>query len=139
MSQRKIIFLLLFYTFYSAFLANCQEPQEISVGTKIQITVEPNKNMLYNFVIPLDQLADGNFFVFSTKPEDYLKPAFMYISLTSEKPPSPDNRDYSAQEIGKNVIIINKSEIEKQEGTKKTTPAPLNLNKMQSQSKSRQL
>ena len=119
MSEPKIILLSLLFFSSLISLINSQDIPEIKVGDKISIKVEPNKNILYNFVISNEQLAEGQLFVFSTKPEEYLKPAFIYISLTQEKPPSPDNRDFSSQELGQNIIFINKAEIENQEGDKK--------------------
>ena len=105
--------------FYLSKITICQEIPEVSVGTKLTINVAPNKASLYNFAIAENQLEQGKFFVFSTKPVEYLKPAFIYISLTSEKPPSPDNRNFSSQEAGKNIIFINKALIADQKGEKK--------------------
>ena len=117
MSISKFIFaLILNLLFYSQSTANCQEIPEITVGTNLTINLSPNTNYLYNFVINETQLDEGQFIVFSTNPNEYLKPAFIYIALTPDKPPSPDNRDYSSQETGKNIIFINKTEIENQEG-----------------------
>ena len=50
MSESKIILVLLFFLFSFGSLANSQEIEEITIGTKMQINVEPNKNMLYNFI-----------------------------------------------------------------------------------------
>ena len=116
MSKSKTSLILFFFIFS---FSNSQEIEEITIGYKTKIKVEPNKNILFNFAISQGRLTEGQFFVFSTRPEDNLKPAFIYISLASEKPPSPDNRDFAAQKIGQNILFINKNETENQEGEKK--------------------
>ena len=96
MSKLRFIFSLLLFFYYSQLLVYCAKIPIIEIGTKLNISSK--NNTLYDFVISEDQLKQGKFVVFSTKTENYLKPAFIYISITNKTSPSPDDRDFSSQE-----------------------------------------
>ena len=113
---KKTLSLLLFFS-YLLLLTYCREFQEIKINSKIEVEIYPENDTVFNFTISENELAPGNFLVFSTKPEDYLKPAFIYISSSPEI--SADKRDFSSQESGKNIIFVNKSYIQNQEGDSK--------------------
>ena len=110
---------LLFLLFYLGPFSQCQEFSEITIGEKVSINVEPKNPLFFKFIVTQNEIDQGQFLAFSTTPLDYLLPVFIYISKTSNPKPSPDNREFSSQELGQNIVYINKNEIMEQEGEKK--------------------
>ena len=117
MSETKNTLSLLLFFSYLLLLTYCREFQEIKINSKIEVEIHPENDTVFNFTISENELTQGNFLVFSTQPEDYLKPAFIYISSSPKI--SADKRDFSSQESGKNIIFVNKSYIQNQEGDSK--------------------
>ena len=59
-----------------------------------------------------EQLSAGNILAFSTTPEeDFLKPGFIYASLEESIKSSLDYRNFSSQEMGQNILYINKNNL----------------------------
>ena len=76
-----------------------QESIEIGTNKIIQISKE---NSLFTFESNEDKFKTGNILAFTTIPEeDYLKPGFIYASLNNTPIPSPDNRDFVSQKLGR--------------------------------------
>ena len=115
MSKLRFIFSLLLFFYYSQLLVYCAKIPIIEIGIGTKVKISSKNNTLYDFVISEDQLKQGKFVVFSTNTEKYLKPAFIYISITNKTSPSPDDRDFSSQELGNNIIFVNNSYLQKNE------------------------
>ena len=100
------IFQILFIFCFQAIIY-CQDPIKIGYNEKISITTEGKK---YTLNIDANEIDSQNkVLAISTEPEDYLKPAFIYAS-DGETNPSPDNRTFSSQETGRNIIYLKASD-----------------------------
>ena len=78
----------------------------INIRTKEKINITSTGA---NFTLELqmsDINIDDKYIAISTTPKDYLKPAFIYVTLDEGKSPSPDYRNFSSQEIGRNILYL---------------------------------
>ena len=64
------------------------------------------EGLFYKLKLEQDLLKSNTFIAISTSPENYLKPAFIYASSEENTFPSLDNRNYSSQEIGTNILYL---------------------------------
>ena len=101
MPKLEFIFSLLFLISF-----HCSQKIEINIGfnQSVDLTIE---GALYSLEINANDIQkEDKFIAISTTPSDYLKPAYIYISSDVGQNPSPDYRNFSSQEIGRNIIYL---------------------------------
>ena len=101
MPKLEFIFSLLFLISF-----HCSQKIEINIGfnQSVDLTIE---GALYSLEINANDIQkEDKFIAISTTPSDYLKPAYIYISSDVGQNPSPDFRNFSSQEIGRNIIYL---------------------------------
>ena len=106
MKSKKVFIWLLFLLFFQASIYS-QEIETLNIDDDIDIEVT-NEGKSYNLIINRTKIEyETNYLAISTTPDDFKKPAFIYVAYEGEQFASPDNRDYSSQELGINIIYIN--------------------------------
>ena len=110
MSKLEIIFTFFFLIFLPSLINSQIDPETLPINTTVTVTVT-SQGKLYNLVVKPDDIKDNNYISISTKPADYRKPAFIYVSYDTDEPASKDNRTISSQEIGTNILYISANEL----------------------------
>ena len=110
MSKLEIIFAFFFLIFLPSLINSQIDPETLPINTTVTVTVT-SQGKLYNLVVKPDDIKDNNYLSISTKPADYRKPAFIYVSYDTDEPASKDNRTISSQEIGTNILYISANEL----------------------------
>ena len=106
MSNMKIILALLIFLNIQYLTLAQVDPTPIPINHSDEVTDE--KYFVVNY--SEDDLKDINYVIISTKVNNINYPGFIYVSLT-EKNPSPEKRDYTSQNLGKNEVIMNASSL----------------------------
>ena len=113
MNSHKFFIPLLFLLF-SIQLIHSQEIETLNIDDDINIEVT-KEGRSFNLIVNATKITTKtNFLAISTTPEEFKKPAFIYVAYGNDANfASPDNRVYSSQEIGRNIIYISKEDIKK--------------------------
>ena len=108
------IFIPLLFLLFSKELINSQEIETLNIDDDINIEVT-KEGRSFNLIVNATKITTKtNFLAISTTPEEFKKPAFIYVAYGNDANfASPDNRVYSSQEIGRNIIYISKEDIKK--------------------------
>ena len=103
------IFLIIF------FQSEIYSQNIINIGKKEDINIT-SAGSNFTLEIKKDEIdLEDKYIAISTIPKDYVKPAFIYVTLDEGKFPSPDYRNYSSQEIGRNILYLKGSDFYKKE------------------------
>ena len=107
MLKFKTIFSFVFFLFFQTVIY-CQ--QTIKIGDKNTIDLTPEGK---HFILQIEseKIIDKKILGISTSPRNFAEPAFIYIACDGTDP-SPDNRKYSSQELGLNIIYLNVRDFE---------------------------
>ena len=104
--EMTIFFIFIFY-FHTGVISQIT----IDIGYD-EIMPISSKGSYFYFESTEEQLSAGNILAFSTTPdEDFLKPGFIYASLEESIKSSLDYRNFSSQEMGQNILYINKNNL----------------------------
>ena len=112
MQKLEFIFkiFLIFYTLSGIYSQNI-----INIGTNDTIIIT-NTGANYILEIKSDEIKiQDKYIAISTTPIDNLKPTFIYLTLDEGKSASPEYRNYSSQEIGRNILYLKGSDFYKKE------------------------
>ena len=86
-----------------------------NIGTKENINIT-SAGSNFTLEIKKNELdSEDKYIAISTTPKDYATPAFIYVTLDEGKFPFPDYRNYSSQEIGRNIIYLKSSDFYQKE------------------------
>jgi len=109
MNSHKFFISLLLLLFFPASIYSLEE-EILNIDDDIYIDVTKEGRLFKLMLNQSKTNSSTNFLAISTTPEDFMKPAFIYVARenSDSRPASPDYRGYSSQEIGKNIIYIPK-------------------------------
>ena len=106
MPKLDFIFLILFFISFHSLSAS----GEINIGYNQSIDVTTEGDPYTLKIYPGDIQIEDKFIAISTTPDDYLKPAYIYITYDGYDLPQPDYRNISSQEIGRNIVYLRVSD-----------------------------
>ena len=111
MTKFEIIFSILFILCFQAAYHSQETPETIHIGHSATITVT-KEGIYYTLEIRTDDINvnTDKFIAISTTPQEFHKPAYIYMTFDDDLHPSPDNRKYSSQELGRNILYLKGSD-----------------------------
>ena len=107
MSNIRNFISILFILFFQTSIYSQITPEPLNFNDDIYIDVT-NEGRYYKLSLNKDMInLETHYLAISTTPEEYLKPAFIYVSYENETFASLNYRNFSSQELGRNILYIN--------------------------------
>ena len=106
MSKNEIFISLLFISLLNNTIYSQIIPEPLNIDDDLYINATSEGKY---FKLSLDKSktsSNTQYLAISTTPDEYHKPAFIYLAYENSKFVSPDYRNFSSQEIGKNILYI---------------------------------